>query len=72
MDYSPLGSFVHGIFQVTILEWIAISFSSGASWPRDRTHISCITGGFFTAEPPGKPSRWFTYKEAKAERGPVS
>ena len=30
-------------------------FSRGSSRPRDRTHISCITGGFFTPEPPGKP-----------------
>ena len=22
---------------------------------QDRTHVSCITGGFFTTEPPGKP-----------------
>ena len=26
----------------------------GSSWPRDRTHVFCITGGFFTTEPPGK------------------
>ena len=29
MDYSPRGSFVHGILQARILEWIAISFSQG-------------------------------------------
>ena len=28
MDCSPPGSSVHGIFQATILEWIAIAFSS--------------------------------------------
>ena len=27
----------------------------GISWPRDRTHVSCIGRHFFTAEPPGKP-----------------
>ena len=27
------GSFVHGIFQARILEWVAISFSRGSSWP---------------------------------------
>ena len=27
MDYSPPGSSVHGLFQVRILEWVAISFS---------------------------------------------
>ena len=47
---------VHGISQARILEWVAISFSRGTSWPRDWTHISCITGRFFTTEPLGKPS----------------
>ena len=28
MDCSPLGSSVHGISQVRILEWVAISFSN--------------------------------------------
>ena len=28
--------------------------SRGSSQPRDRTLVSCIAGGFFTAEPPGK------------------
>ena len=28
MDYSPLGSSVHGIFQARILEWVAI-FAQG-------------------------------------------
>ena len=27
MDCSPAGSSVHGIFQATVLEWVAISFS---------------------------------------------
>ena len=55
MDCSPLGSSVHGILQARILEWVAIPFSRGPSWPRDGTWVSCIAGGFFTAEPPGKP-----------------
>ena len=38
-----------------ILEQVAISFSRGSSQPRDRVHVSCITGRFFTTEPPGKP-----------------
>ena len=33
---------VHGISQTRILEWVAISSSSGYSWPRDWTHVSCI------------------------------
>ena len=28
--------------EIPILEWTAISFSRGSSWPRDWTHISCI------------------------------
>ena len=42
MDCSPPGSSVHGIFQVRLLEWIAISFSRGACPSRDWTHLSCI------------------------------
>ena len=42
MDCSPPGSSVHGIFQASILEWIAISSSRGSSQPRAHTHISCI------------------------------
>ena len=34
VDYSPLGSSVHGILQAGILEWVAISFSGGYSQPR--------------------------------------
>ena len=30
------------------LKWVAYPFSSGSSWPRDRTGVSCIVGGFFT------------------------
>ena len=35
MDCSPPGSSVHGILQARILEWIAVPFSKGSSWPRD-------------------------------------
>ena len=45
---SSSGSSVDGILQVRILEWVAISFPRGSSWPRDRTHVSCISGRFFT------------------------
>ena len=30
-DYSLPGSFVHGILQARVLEWVAISFSRGSS-----------------------------------------
>ena len=35
MDCSLPGSPVHGIFQATILEYVAISSSRGSSQPRD-------------------------------------
>ena len=31
-----------------IQEWVAYAFSSGFSWPRNQTGVSCIAGGFFT------------------------
>ena len=45
MDCSPPSSFVHGVSQARMLEWVTISFSRGPSSPRDRTHISCIGRG---------------------------
>ena len=48
MDCSLSGFSVHGIFQARVLEWIAVSFSRGSSWPRNRTRVSCIAGRRFT------------------------
>ena len=48
MDSSPADSPVHGILQARVLEWVAILFSRGSSWPRDWTQVSCTAGGFFT------------------------
>ena len=50
LTLQPHGSYVHGIFQTRILEWVAISFSRGSSLPRDQTWVSCIAGRFFTTE----------------------
>ena len=47
MGCSPPSSSVHGILQARILGWVAISFSRGSSWPRDRTQVSCIAGRHF-------------------------
>ena len=58
MDCSPPGFSVNGILPARILEWVTIFSSRGSSQSRDWTHvsrISCTVGGFFTAEPPGKP-----------------
>ena len=48
MDCSPPGSSVHGILQARLLEWVAISYSKGSSWPRDQTQIFCVAGRVFT------------------------
>ena len=47
VDCSPPSSSVRGILQARVLEWVAISFSSGSSRPRDRTQVSRIVGGRF-------------------------
>ena len=50
MDCTPPGSSAHGILQVKILEWAAVSFSRGPCWPRDWTHVSmspALASGFF-------------------------
>ena len=59
--YSSPDSSIHGISQARILEWAAISFSTGSSQHRDRTYSPALTGWFFTTEPPGKlPARLYS------------
>ena len=58
MDCSPPGFSVHGILQAILLEWVAISFSRGSSYPRDGTCISYLLhwqAGSLPLAPPGKP-----------------
>ena len=43
LDCSPPGFSVYGISQARILEWVAISFSRGSSWPKDWTWDSCVS-----------------------------
>ena len=47
-DSIGCSSSVHGTLQTRILEWVAIPFSRGSSWPRDWTEISSTAGRFFT------------------------
>ena len=53
MDCGPPGSSVHEIFQVRILECVAIFHSRGSSQLRHWTPVSA--GTFFTVAPPGNP-----------------
>ena len=48
VDCSLPASSVCGILQARIVEWVAIPFSRGSSWPRGQTQVSCIAGRFFT------------------------
>ena len=53
MDCSLLGSFVHGIFQARILEWLP--FPPPGDLPDPESSVfPTLAGGFFTTEPPGK------------------
>ena len=47
VDCNLPGSSIHGILQARTLEWIAISFSRGSSWPRDWTQVSRLAGRRF-------------------------
>ena len=62
MDYCPLIfhglSSVHRIFYARIPECTAIYYTTGSSWHRHQTCVSCVSciaSEFFTAVPPGKP-----------------
>ena len=53
-DWSPPGSSVHGLSQLRVLEWVAISSPGGSSRPgiRPGSCASFTAGGFFTADSP--------------------
>ena len=50
LDCSLPGPSIHGILQVRIQEWVAISSSRGSSWPRDQapSKSPALAGGFLT------------------------
>ena len=43
VDCSLPGFSIHGISQAKILELVAISFSRGSSWPRDRSWVFSLS-----------------------------
>ena len=61
-DYNPRGSSVHGILQARILEWDAISFSRGPSWPRIEFKSPAVQADSLPSEPPGKPRTTANYQ----------
>ena len=55
MACSPTGSFVHGIIQARILEWVAIYSSRDLPNPGIEPVPPALAGGFVTTDPAGKP-----------------
>ena len=55
MDCSPPGSSIHGIFQVRILEWLAISFSRDLPHPGIELASPTLQADSLPTEPQGKP-----------------
>ena len=63
MDCSPPGSSVHGIFQARLLEWVAISFSSGSSQPGINPRSPAWQADALPSVPPGRsmnPCKYFS------------
>ena len=57
--YSLLGSSAQGICLARTLEWVAIFFLQGNLYPGIEPVSSALAGGFFTAEPSGRPFLWY-------------
>ena len=61
MDCGLQGSSVHGILQARILEWVAIPFFRGSSWPRDEPGSPASQADFLPSEPKRKTFLYWTY-----------
>ena len=55
MDCTLQALLSMGILQARILEWVCHFLLKGIFPTQGSTHVSCLSGGFFTTEPPGKP-----------------
>ena len=58
MDYSLPGSSAHGIFQPSILEWVAISFSRDLPNPGIEPGSPTLWADALPSKPPGKALLW--------------
>ena len=63
MDCSPPGSSVHGILQASILQWMAIPFSRGASQTRIEPGSPALQADSLPSELQGRsePPRRYKY-----------
>ena len=68
VDCSLPASSVHGILQVRMLEWVAISFPKGSSRSRDRTCVdrTCLAGRHFNpwATRQALTTSWWVWKRS--------
>ena len=55
MNCSPPGSFVHGISQARILEWVSSPSPVDLPKPVIKPMSTALADGFFAPEPPGNP-----------------
>ena len=55
MDCSLPGSSIYGIFQASILEWVATSFSGDLPNPGIKPRSPILQADALPSEPPGKP-----------------
>ena len=55
MDYSLTGSSIPGIYLARILEWVAVSSSTGSSYPGIKLRSPTLQEDSSLSEPPGKP-----------------
>ena len=70
MNWSLPGSSVHRILQARILEWVAIPFSKGSSWLRDRTGLLHCRQILDHLSHQGNPAQSLSFldKEVEAQR----
>ena len=57
-DCSLPGSSVHGILQARILEWVAIPFSRGYSYPGLKPRSPALKADSLPSEPPRRSDGW--------------
>ena len=55
MDYNPSASFVHGILQERILEWVAFPSPSDLPDPGVKPGSPALQTDSLPTEPPGEP-----------------
>ena len=62
MDCSPPGSFVHGICQARIPEWVDISSPGNLPYPGIEPWSPALKADSLPSEPPGKPTGKLTFE----------